>query len=158
VPKDAEFFNFYEFKEWFTIKPTQRTLTYTSKFSTSKFVLFTTKLHFRHQRAPEGTRGITNFEVENFEVKGRVKGAITDHGSLEGRGGLLSVFRVLAADEGGPRFFFFYDRSFFMASAFFQAVLLDDDREVRRHSFSAFLVVDSADLQLSFPQGTGNNA
>jgi hypothetical protein len=107
VPKDAEFFNFYEFKEWFTIKPTQRTLTYTSKFSTSKFVLFTTKLHFRHQRAPEGTRGITNFEVENFEVKGRVKGAITDHGSLEGRGGLLSVFRVLAADEGGPRFFFF---------------------------------------------------
>jgi hypothetical protein len=55
-------------------------------------------------------------------------------------------------------FFFFYDRSFFMASAFFQAVLLDDDREVRRHSFSAFLVVDSADLQLSFPQGTGNNA
>jgi hypothetical protein len=111
-----------------------------------------------HQRAPEGTRGITNFEVENFEVKGRVKGAITDHGSLEGRGGLLSVFRVLAADEGGPRFFFFYDRSFFMASAFFQAVLLDDDREVRRHSFSAFLVVDSADLQLSFPQGTGNNA
>jgi hypothetical protein len=56
---------------------------------------------------PEGTRGITNFEVENFEVKGRVKGAITDHGSLEGRGGLLSVFRVLAADEGGPRFFFF---------------------------------------------------
>jgi hypothetical protein len=157
VPKDAEFFNFYEFKEWFTIKPTQRTLTYTSKFSTSKFVLFTTKLHFRHQRAPEGTRGITNFEVENFEVKGRVKGAITDHGSLEGRGGLLSVFRVLAADEGGPRFFF-DDRSFFMASAFFQAVLLDDDREVRRHSFSAFLVVDSADLQLSFPQGTGNNA
>ncbi len=35
-----------------TIKPTQRTLPYTSKFSTSKFVLFTTNLHFRHQRAP----------------------------------------------------------------------------------------------------------
>ncbi len=38
VPKDAEFFTLFVYTEWFTIKSSQRTLPYTSKFSTSKFV------------------------------------------------------------------------------------------------------------------------
>ncbi len=38
----AEFFTLYEFKEWFTIKPTQRTLPYTLKIqiqNLSKFLM-----------------------------------------------------------------------------------------------------------------------
>jgi hypothetical protein len=51
-PSFAKQIEVSQYTEWFTIKSTQRTLPYTLKFSTSKFVLFTTNLHFRQQRAP----------------------------------------------------------------------------------------------------------
>ncbi len=50
VPKDVQFFTLYEFKEWFTIKLTQRTLPYTSKFSTSTFLRQKNNWRCRHQR------------------------------------------------------------------------------------------------------------
>jgi hypothetical protein len=57
VQKAADFFTLYEFKKIFTIKPTQRTLPYTSKFSTSKFVKIC--------NASGGDSA--SFEVENFK-------------------------------------------------------------------------------------------
>ncbi len=63
MPKNAEFFTLYEFKELFTIKPTQRTLSYTSKFPLQN-------LYFLQQTCTFATRGrqiSPNFEVENFE-------------------------------------------------------------------------------------------